>query len=239
MQPETGFVKPVAHEMPAPSTWLLDESFMLGEADCGPESERQDVLNYTGALGEKHNDNPGNFIGIYLVTPVNILANARPILIVKGMQQVKRNFLEKCLRKNLSLKIEMPKNIEEVILMANSDLLWISIVHLIKNSIKFTANGNITLGFFVHKTSMVFFVTAVGICISETSKEAIFKPFAQQNIFDYSVGKAKGASSSIINGALQSLYKKISIKTCRDGASTFCFTIPLGNATITYKLSLP
>lgn len=122
--------------------------------------------------------------------------------------------------------------------MANSDLLWKSIVHLIKNSIKFTANGNITLGFFVDKTSMVLYVTAVGICISETSKEAIFKPFAQQNIFDYRVGKAKGAASSIINGALQTLYEKIRIETCRDGTSTFCFTIPLGNANITYKPSV-
>ena len=90
MQPETGFVKPVTHEMPASSTCLLDESFMLGEEDCGPEGVSQDVLNYTGALWEKHNGNPGNFISMYMVTPVNILANGRPIRIVKGRQLVKK-----------------------------------------------------------------------------------------------------------------------------------------------------
>lgn len=101
------------------------------------------------------------------------------------------------------------------------------ITNLINNAIKFTAEGEIDLGFtFISDSEMEFYIQDTGIGIPSNMHESIFKQFKQVEDYYTRAYGGTGLGLSISKGIVELLGGKITVESALNRGSTFRFTIP-------------
>lgn len=98
--------------------------------------------------------------------------------------------------------------------------------HLINNSIKFTQQGKIEIGYEVQKNDYLFFVTDTGIGIEKQNYNSVFDLFWQVDSSSTKRYAGAGLGLSIVKGFVELLGGKIWVKSKINHGSTFYFTIP-------------
>lgn len=101
-------------------------------------------------------------------------------------------------------------------------------INLIENSIKFTSNGSVTIGYEITGTKLQFFVKDTGIGIAEDKQKIIFDRFRQA---DLNVKTRKyggtGLGLAICKSLVELLGGEIWMKSEESKGSSFYFSLPI------------
>ena len=81
------------------------------------------------------------------------------------------------LNKNLELILKFPDNSNKTTINTDGELLQKAFTQQVDNSVKFTKNGSITLGYELKNNNLEIFVFDTGKGIEEKSQEKIFHSF--------------------------------------------------------------
>ncbi|MEG1089539.1 MAG: ATP-binding protein [Bacteroidales bacterium] len=139
---------------------------------------------------------------------------------------------------------KIPKGIEFIINIPNSGLLMVSdryritqvLNSLISNALKFTEQGSVTVGYYMHingtlsvepvsitGNSVILYVRDTGCGISEDHYNSIFNQFAKVNSFEQGIGLGLALSKGIVD----CLGGKIWVDSKVGKGSTFYFSVPI------------
>jgi len=120
-------------------------------------------------------------------------------------------------------------NIESII-FTDREKLYAILTNLVKNAIKYTDFGSITLGYELKENNtgkyLQFYVKDTGIGIPKDRQDAIFERFIQADITDKMARQGAGLGLSITKAYLEMLGGKIWVESNSGEGSAFYFTLP-------------
>ena len=134
--------------------------------------------------------------------------------------------------KALEIKISNPSGIACQIKSDHKRIRQI-MDNLVKNAIKFTDKGEITLSTQCHKTHVLFSITDTGIGISKTHQKVIFDRFRQIENHNTRLYGGNGLGLAISKEIVELLGGELWVESKVGKGSTFNFTIPIQKCTMT------
>jgi len=140
----------------------------------------------------------------------------KPEVEAKGMKLTFRNYLPA----------------KEVILNTDREKVYAVLTNLVKNSIKYSKEGTIEIGYIKRDKSLEFYVKDTGIGIPKNRQETIFERFIQVDIADKMAQQGAGLGLAITKAYIEMLGGKIWVESEVGIGSTFYFTLPY-NADLT------
>ncbi len=127
--------------------------------------------------------------------------------------------------KNLKLILDI--NDSEILIKADKNKLTTVFSKLIRNAIKFTQEGTITIGYILQeKDKPVFFVKDTGIGVSKEKQQIIFQKFRQADDTKTRKYGGTGLGLSIVKALIDLMNGKIWIESKESEGAHFYFSFP-------------
>ncbi len=129
--------------------------------------------------------------------------------------------------KGVKIWITAPLPGERAIFYTDKEKVYAILTNLIKNAVKFTDTGSISLGCVIRDTELEFYVTDTGTGIGPDKLKVIFERFRQGHEFLNRKYDGAGLGLSISKAYVEMLGGRIWVETSLRVGSTFFFTLPL------------
>ena len=229
------FLANLSHEIRTPMNAIVGFSELLkmkGFPDSSKEHYIEMIVSGTLQLKDIITD----IIDISKIQAEQYPIYSKEISLHSFLNEIK-DFASEELQKNqktdLEVIIEPPIEEEDLFLTTDEDRLNDILKKLLKNSIKFTDEGKIEIGYKESDNELEFFVSDTGIGIAKEAQNFIFEQFRQvEESFTRKFG-GTGLGLAISKGFVELLGGKIWLESNLGNGSTFYFTIP--HKKTTYK----
>ena len=115
---------------------------------------------------------------------------------------------------------------EEIILNSDREKVYAILMNIVRNASKYTNSGQISFGYELKESEILFFVKDTGIGISKDKQKVIFDRFiqAEKSISKYYEGAGLGLA--ITKAYVEKLGGKIWLESDLGTGSKFYFTLP-------------
>tara|TARA_R110002051_G_scaffold94647_6_gene164546 strand:- start:17910 stop:19580 length:1671 start_codon:yes stop_codon:yes gene_type:complete len=222
------FLSMMSHEIRTPLNAITGLSHILG--DTNPrEDQKQNIeaLNYSGKILLNLLNNVLDFSKM---ESTKIDLDLIPTNIMGAVKQIKKIHEPSCLRKGISLELEIEEKLP---------IVWLDIVrfnqvinNLVSNSIKFTDKGSVALkikkkneinGHVVICTEII----DTGIGIAESQQENIWQPFTQASISTNRLYGGTGLGLPIVKSIVEAMNSTVEIESTIGVGSRFYFNLKL------------
>ena len=221
------FLSNLSHEIRTPLNAIIGFSSILKEKQNVSIHECADFLEIIEMKGYELLDIMDNLIDIARI-------KSRSVKIQKQKFELKL-FLESCFlkfkqqveisKKPVQTKLTLPS--EPGKLVVNTDRFYLNkiVCKLLDNSLKFTNNGEIELGYTITNEGLCFFVRDTGLTISKEESEIIFEQFWQVEEYYSRNAGSTGIGLNICMELIKLLGGKMWVVSNQNEANTFYFTI--------------
>ena len=226
------FLSTMSHEIRTPLNAVIGLSHILG--DTNPREDQKEnieALNYSGKILLNLLNNVLDFSKMES-TKIDLDPVATDISV--AIKQIKKIHEANCLRKGISLNIEIDNKLP---------IVWLDIVrfnqvinNLVSNAIKFTNDGGVTLK--IKKESVsentVVLLTEIkdtGIGLTKEQREKIWEPFTQAATSTKRLYGGTGLGLPIVKSIVEAMGSDIKVVSEIDTGSCFYFELELELAT--------
>lgn len=223
---KTAFLNNISHEIRTPLNGILGFAQIITNPGF-PDDEKAIYYKMLNDSSDRLLNTVTNFIDISILSSGNqqvVRTECNPKRLIEWIAS---KFKKQCDDKDLALEIVESELPAEFRFSSDEMLLRKILNQLIDNAIKFTDSGQISVGFNVLNTKMVFFVKDSGIGISEEYKNQIFRNFDQEENMDNRKYDGTGIGLAIAKGLVELLGGPIWAESEKGEGSTFSFAIPL------------
>jgi len=231
---KTAFMNNISHEIRTPLNGILGFAPFIIQSDITRE-EKEEYLEILNVSSDRLMNTITDIMDISLLISGNMEAHPQPIDISLLLTNVFENFHEPSMKKNLELKMQFPENADRFILNTDGELLRKAVSKLVDNSIKFTKEGSITLGFERINNEIEIFVKDTGKGIEKDSQELIYKSFMQENVSNTRGHEGSGLGLSISKGIMQLLGGEIRLESAKNKGTTVFLCFPNSTSTVSSK----
>lgn len=222
---KTAFINNISHEIRTPLNSILGFAPFVVKSDVTLE-EKEEYLGYLNISGERLMDTVTDIMDISLLISGNMKIHPQQIDISLMLTDVIENFEKACMEKDLELIMSFPDNSDKTTISTDGELLQKAVFQLVDNSVKFTKNGSITLGYELKNNNLEIFVRDTGKGIGEKSKEKIFHSFEQEYTSNSREHNGTGLGLSIAEGIMQLLGGKIWLESKKNEGTGFFLSLP-------------
>ena len=170
---KSAFLENLTHEIRTPLNAIIGFSHLLLEAGISTK-EKEEYSNLIRLSGDNLTEIVDNMIDVSMMRTRQLKISKQPVAASELLLSLHRQF-EDQIGKNVKFNVELPD--QNILVEADHLRLKQVLVHLIKNALKFTASGTVTLGLRPIAEHARFFVKDTGVGISEEKLSAIFDPF--------------------------------------------------------------
>jgi signal transduction histidine kinase len=143
------------------------------------------------------------------------------------VQQLFDSFDVQCKEKGIALIIDESILSHPIILDTDQTKLQSIFTNLLRNAVKYTKEGSISIGFQSFPEYVRFSITDTGIGISKDRQKAVFDRFVQADIEDRNAMQGSGLGLSIAKSYVEMLGGEIGLISSPGKGSTFFFSLPL------------
>jgi two-component system sensor histidine kinase EvgS len=225
---KSAFLANMSHEIRTPMNGIIGFTALLKEADLTNE-EMSHYIEIINKSGERLLNTINDIIDISKIDAQQMQIVNEEVNINEIIYDLYNFFKVECDKKKINLKLEI--NVNEIKVLTDKTKFNSILTNLIKNAIKFTNKGEITIGYKTKFENYLFYVKDTGIGIPENRHEAIFNRFVQADIEDKNAFQGSGLGLSIAKAYVEMLDGEIWVESDVNSGSTFYFTIPF-NKTI-------
>lgn len=225
------FLSTMSHEVRTPLNAIIGLSHILGDNNPKPDQVQNiEALNYSGKILL---DLLNNVLDFSKMESNEVVLDPIPTDIQIAVKQLKKIYEANCIKKGISMFVEVEENLPLVYL----DIVRFNQVinNLISNAIKFTDNGNVTLK--IHKEreteEEIILITEVidtGIGLSKEQQSKIFDAFTQATNSTTRLYGGTGLGLSIVKKIVKAMNSHVSIKSQVGTGSNFYFETKLKKA---------
>ena len=231
---KTAFMNNISHEIRTPLNGILGFAPFIIQSDITREEKEKylEILNFSS---DRLMNTITDIMDISLIISGNMEVHPQPIDITLLLTNVFENFQEPSMKKNLELKMQFPDNVDHFILNTDGEILRKAVSKLVDNSVKFTKEGSITLGFEQINNKIEIFVKDTGEGIEKDSQELIYKSFMQENASNTRGHEGSGLGLSISKGIMQLLGGEIRLESTKNMGTTVFLSLPNSTSTVSSK----
>lgn len=226
------FLSMMSHEIRTPLNAITGLSHILGDTDPR-EDQKQNIeaLNYSGKTLLNLLNNVLDFSKMESST---VELDPIPTNIMAAVNQIKKVHEPSCLRKGITMELEIDKDLPNV---------WLDIVrfnqvinNLVSNAIKFTDEGSVTLKIKTEDQTddhvrICTEIIDTGIGIPEEQQETIWQEFAQATKSTNRLYGGTGLGLPIVKGIVEAMGSTVKIDSTIGAGTRFYFDMELKMAT--------
>ncbi|MGL5637007.1 MAG: sensor histidine kinase, partial [Bacteroidales bacterium] len=114
-----------------------------------------------------------------------------------------------------------------IVINTDEEKIYAIFTNLIRNAIKYSEKGHITIGYLEHPQNITFYVRDEGKGIPENMLENIFHRFIQVDNTSTKSHEGAGLGLSIVKSYLDQLGGRIWVESKINVGSVFYFSLPL------------
>lgn len=222
---KSAFLANMSHEIRTPMNGILGFLDLLKEPNI-PEEERLNFLDIMALSGDRLLNTINDIIDISKIDSCQIEIHKQPINLKETIHNLINFFEPEASGKNIALSYNYDiTDIESIHTDINK--LDSILTNLLKNAIKYTQHGHISITCTREEQFIQFAVNDSGMGIPKDRQKAIFNRFEQADIYDKKVFQGSGLGLAISKSYTEMLGGSIWVKSQVDIGSTFYFTIPI------------
>ncbi len=223
---KTAFLQTISHEVRTPLNGILGFASLIAMPDLS-EEEKQEYLHLMEHSSDRLIKTITDYVDMSLITSGNVTYNCNPVDVLDFLSKVIDKFKSDCNAKGLRLNLLVPDDQLEI--RIDSDILLLEKVfaQIVDNAVKFTFEGDITLGFVTSNQTIEFFVKDTGIGIAEDARDLIFEQFMQEDITATRAFDGSGLGLSIIKGILKLIGASFRLESVKGEGTSFYFSLPV------------
>jgi signal transduction histidine kinase len=222
---KTVFMRNISHEIRTPLNGILGFGQLMSEPNLSQE-EKEEFLIMVNESSDRLMNTVTNIMENSLIVSGNQEVQKKEIILDTLLDEIYNKFSNRCEQKRLTFLIQKQKNIEELIIDTDAELLNKVLHHLIDNAIKYTTKGFVAVGYNLMEKQVLFYVKDSGIGISQDQQQLIFDHFIQGDDSYTRDQEGNGLGLSIAKGLVELLGGRIWVESVRGEGSSFFFTIP-------------
>lgn len=223
---KSAFLANMSHEIRTPLNSIIGFSELLNDPDFD-EVQKKDFIKAIVENGNSLLVIISDIMDFSMLEARQMKVRKERISVKKMMHDLEHDFSKKAQAKGLRFITNAPAELPDVTI--ESDLYRIKQIfnNLIGNSLKFTTEGFIEVGFKIANDNIIFHVKDTGIGISPEFHQAIFERFRQVDTARTRKYGGNGLGLSISKNLVELLGGNIWLNSEPGEFSDFFFTIPL------------
>ena len=222
------FLANMSHEIRTPMNGLVGFASLLRNDNLSSETRNKyiDIIeNSSKQLLNLIND----IIDVSKIEARELKIDKKPVKISDLFYATQSTFNELKKKRNkeqVEIIVNIPKELENLVLHTDPDRLQQVLVNLVNNALKFSKNGTIEFGYKKVENKVAIYVKDEGIGIPGDKLEIIFNRFEQirRGINDFNEGTGLGLSIS--RGIVELLGGYLQVESQESKGSTFSFDLP-------------
>ncbi len=222
---KSAFLANMSHEIRTPMNGILGFAGLLKEGWVEPEAQKN-YLNIIEQNGERLLNLINDLIDVSKIEAGQVQINSSEIDIDAEIQSVCDFFMHDAEKKGILLNALLPGNLK-VKLNTDKVKLHSIISNLVKNALKFTPEGSVSVGYEIDGGFVRFFVKDTGIGISEDKIDVVFKRFEQADQTLTKSYEGSGLGLPIAKALTEKMGGKMWVKSEAGKGSEFYFTLPV------------
>lgn len=230
------FLSNMSHEIRTPMNAIIGFSELLGFSDID-DKERNEFIYQIQSNGALLLNLINDILDLSKIEAGELEMHYSNFDINQIIKDIYLNFEnEKTVREKFGIKILVEKQADIKTISVNADeyrfkQIWFN---LMGNALKFTTMGSITLGYKLDDKEIIFFVKDTGIGIAKEKQELVFHRFRQVDDSSTRTFGGAGLGLTISRNLVEAMGGRIWVESNDHIGTSFYFTLPLKNATITY-----
>lgn len=222
---KSAFLANMSHEIRTPMNGILGFAELLRESHLKKDTKDK-YLELIEQSGYRMLNIINDIIDISKIEAGQINLFINPSAINKIMKHQFDFFKTEIERKGLNFILNNGLPDGSDIIKTDAQRLEQVITNLLKNAIKFTAYGEIELGYYKLQNMLRFYVRDTGVGIDENLKEQVFERFRQGDLLLTKQYEGAGLGLSISKAFVEMMGGQMGIETKKGIGSTFYFDIP-------------
>lgn len=222
---KAAFLANMSHEIRTPMNGLLGFVDLLKDPNLSYE-EKMEYITIIEESGHRMLNIINDLINISKVESGQMQLNLADSNINDQIRFIQNFFKLEASNKGIELITSCPLESDLSIIKTDREKVYAVLTNLIKNAIKFTAKGTITVGYVIKDNKMEFYVKDTGRGIPSDKLKAIFDRFQQVDTQLSNGIEGSGLGLTISKAYIEMLGGKIWVDSLVGEGSTFYFTLP-------------
>ncbi len=224
---KTEFLANMSHEIRTPLNLIMGFSELVMNDLYTDDAERKEYLSTINQSGSYLLSIIENLLDFSMIESNQLKHSIHPVSLNTLLGDIKSIYqLHNLSDSKVSVIIEL-KNDNEPIVNSDGQRLKQVFINLINNSLKFTYDGTITVGYWVCVDKIVCFVKDTGIGISSDNLGKVFERFVKIEGEHQIHKQGTGLGLPICKGIIETLGGKMWVESEVGVGSSFYFTLPV------------
>ena len=219
------FLASMSHELRTPMNSILGlTELILERADL--DEKNKERLGVVLKSGRRLMTLINDILDLSKIEAGKMEIRAEDVLLDELIEEVSSSIVPLANNKNLKYTVNREIN-TQIIIHADKDRVVQVLINLLGNAVKFTDEGEVSLGVSGSEKELIFDITDTGIGISEEEQKLVFEEFRQADGSTSRKYGGTGLGLSICKKIADLLGGNLSLSSIPGKGSTFSFKTPL------------
>lgn len=223
---KTAFLQNISHEIRTPMNGILGFIELLQEPDVS-DDEQKEYIKIIEKSGNRMLSTINDIINVSKIEAGIVSLQLSEFNIGKTVIDIVNFFRPEVEKKGIKLVTDIPHFEVDTVLESDIDKVFAIYSNLVKNSIKYSIEGTITVGFTRREKVVECFVKDTGIGIPQDRQKNVFERFIQADVNSKRSTEGAGLGLSIVKGYVKLLGGIIYLQSEPGVGSKFTFELPL------------
>ncbi len=219
------FLMNMSHEIRTPMNGILGFLDLLKSPDLTRDTSNS-YIDIISKSGERLLETINDIIEISKIESEKVKLHLQKVNLDETLQFISNFFKTETKAKGLDFEIINKIKSPECFIKTDKIKLESILTNLVKNAIKFTNKGSITIRYFIDNDNLVFIINDTGIGIPSENIDSIFNYFVQVKLNNGNRHEGSGLGLSIVNAYINALGGSIEVESKVNKGTTFTFSIP-------------
>lgn len=225
---KSAFLANMSHEIRTPMNGILGFTNLLQKPNVSSEEQAQ-YLEIIQKSGERMLNTVNDLINISKIETGLEEIHLQNINPYKEIESIFEFFNPAANEKNISFTLRDLHIPSEVLMRTDLTKFNSIVTNLIKNAIKFTKDGEVSIGGAIKNDQILLWVRDTGIGIPKDRQKIVFDRFIQADINDKLAFQGSGLGLAIIKAYVEMLEGKIYLESEEGIGSCFYVSLPMNN----------
>ncbi|MCY1722205.1 transporter substrate-binding domain-containing protein [Prolixibacteraceae bacterium Z1-6] len=223
---KSAFLANMSHEIRTPMNGILGFADLL-KSNKYNKTEQLSFIDIIQKSGERMLSTINNIIDISKIeSGVEIIQTAE-VSISQIINELYNFFLPEAQQRGLKLILNAPVNNANMVFLSDGYKLTSILTNLIKNALKFTPEGSITIGYSISGNVLNFYVSDTGMGIPADKQASVFNYFVQADNTTTRGYEGSGLGLSISKGYVELLKGEIRMESVPGKGTSFFVIMPI------------
>ncbi len=222
---KTAFLQNISHEIRTPMNAIFGFIGFLDDPEID-EDEKRMFIDLIARSSKRLLNTINNIVEISKIDAGIIQVSRRDCNVDDLMIEVFEDFMSSPIKKDIAIKLQADIIPEKAFVSTDFILLNTILLNLLDNAVKFTESGTITIGSYLERQSMIFFVKDTGLGIHESQHQIIFDRFIQGTLQSKQTNDGAGLGLAICKAYAEALGGRIWVESELNKGSVFYLQVP-------------